>query len=67
MIKLSTLLQTTAPSTKIWIYIHEEGKMIQWGTAQTILYILEDEGGDGLVEHFLPSKNGLMLYLKRDI
>lgn len=61
---LTELLKLVPPSTKVWVYIYEEGKMELFGTSKLFLDMLEDAEDEGIVEYFIPASNAIKIYLK---
>ena len=65
MIKLRMLLETLAPSTKIYVYNRETYKFEGGATALALLAIMEKENTDGIVKHMTVGAGRVNLYLKK--
>lgn len=63
MVRLTQFLKMMPSSTIIYIYIYEEGRVTRFGTAGLFLSMLEDNNDDGIVEYFIPIKEGVHLYM----
>lgn len=63
--KLTELLKTIAPSTKIFVYDQKVGKFVGGATAISLLSLMEKEKTEGVIEYMTVGKGKVNLHLQK--